>query len=77
MISSVIRGTANLISAISARRSRLVGQENAWARSGRARVAMSPNSRHSLRASPTLRGISGENATRRSVVVSVPPPSCS
>ncbi len=64
-------------SAISARSARLSAQAKRSARSGRTRDASSAKIRHSLRASPSGSATCGLNAIWRSVVVLVPPPSCS
>ena len=64
-------------SPISARRLRLSSQSKRAARSGRTRDARSAKIRHSLRASPTGPATCGLKAIWRSVVVLVPPPSCS
>ena len=64
--------------AISSRSSSPDRHENRSARSGRTRAASSAKMRHSLFASPMRpTAIGGEYTMRRSVVVSVPPPSCS
>src|SRR5258706_538624 len=63
--------------AISSRMAQPVSQPSKCARSGKQAAASSRKIFHSARASPTWRGISGLKIMRRSVVVSVPPSSCS